>query len=107
MNLATYNQAWLNEMRAQKEYILRCGVLAKVDSFRAEQQAHKAPFFQIPLAFDRAEFDALAAAGLALTSAQTKILQHLDRQGSRAELLRRFDFPEASEWMVNWDVLIS
>lgn len=107
MNFATYNRAWLDEMRTQKEYILRCGVLAKVDAFRAEQHAYKAPIFQIPLAFDRAEFDALAAAGVALTSAQTKILQHLDRQDSHAELLRRFDFPEAWEWMVNWDALTS
>src|SRR3954468_5777875 len=100
MNFATYNQPWLEEIRAQKEYIARSGVHDKVKSFLAEQQAYKTPMLPMPLLFDRQTFTELASAGLLVTSAQTKILQHLCRQHSRAELLRRFDIPVAWEWMV-------
>lgn len=107
MNFATYNRPWLEEMRAQKAYITRSGVFDKVRTFVAEQQAANSRLLPIPLLFDRHTFEVLAAAGLLIMSAQTKILQHLQQQSSRAELLRRFDFPETMEPIVNWDELIS
>jgi hypothetical protein len=107
MNFATYNRPWLEEMRAQKEYILRSGVFDKVKSFSNEQKAHKSVLLPIPLLFDRHTFETLAAAALLVMSAQTKILQHLQRQCSRAELLRRFDYPEEMESIVDWDQLIT
>jgi hypothetical protein len=107
MNFAAYNRPWLEEMRAQKEYISRSGVFDKVKLFLEEQNAPKSVLLPVPMLFDRPTFDALAAAALLVMSAQTKILQHLQQQWSRAELLRRFDFPEDMESIVDWDELIA
>lgn len=107
MNLAVYNRSWLEEMRAQQEYIRRSGALDQVKSLLAEQGAHRTPVLPIPLAFDRHTFEALAAAGLHILAAQTKILQHLLQRCARAELLRRFEIPEAMEPTVDWDELIA
>ena len=89
MNFATYIRPWLDEMRAQKETIIRRGAIDKLTSLLAEQRAHKTPVLPIPLTFDRAAFDALAAAGRLIASAQTKIVRQLMRDHTRVELLRR------------------
>jgi hypothetical protein len=107
MNFATYIRPWLDEMRAQKDCIFRRGALDKVKSLLAEQGAHKTPLLPVPLVFDRATFDALAAAGLLVMSAQDKIVKHLVKQHSRSELLRRFDIPESMEPTVDWDALVT
>src|SRR5215510_12137351 len=106
MNFATYIRPWLEEMRAQKDCVLRRGALDKVQLLMKDQNAHKTPILPIPLAFDRAAFESLAAAGVLLLSAQTKILQHLLQHGTRADLLRRFEIPESMEPTVDWDELI-
>ncbi|TMQ18654.1 MAG: circularly permuted type 2 ATP-grasp protein [Deltaproteobacteria bacterium] len=107
MNFATYIRPWLDEMRAQKETIIRRGAIDKLTSLLAEQRAHKTPVLPIPLTFDRAAFDALAAAGRLIASAQTKIVRQLMRDHTRVELLRRFHIPEAMEPTMDWDELVT
>jgi hypothetical protein len=107
MSFAEYNRPWIEEMRAQKELILRTEALGELREFLAAQQAHKTPLLPIPLSFDREEFDGLARAGLHVMSAQTKILQHLQQRHSRDELLKMFDIPEMMAPFVDWDELIA
>ncbi len=105
MNFATYNQPWLDELRAQKDHIVRSGALDKLKKLLAEQNAHKDPLLPIPLAFDRATFDAMAEAGRLVLSAQMKILRSLTQQLSHAEMLRRFHIPEHMASVVDWEEL--
>ncbi|MBC7975284.1 MAG: hypothetical protein H7138_09885 [Myxococcales bacterium] len=105
MSFATYNRPWLEELRSQKERIVRSGALGKLKALLSEQHASKDPLLPIPLAFDRATFDALASAGRLILSAQSKLLRALSQQHSRSEMLRRFHIPESLESVVDWDEL--
>jgi hypothetical protein len=107
MNFATYNRPWLEEIAAQKAYITRQEMRDRVAAFVAEQRAPKSVLLPIPLSFDRDTFEELAAAGRLVMSAQTKILQHLYQKESRPELLRRFDFAESMDALVDWDELLA
>lgn len=107
MSFRTFNREWIEEMRAQREHILACGALEKVQAFLDAHQVTKMPTLPIPLSIDLDTFERLAAAGRLLMAAQAKILRHLCQAYSRAEVLRMFNIPEAMVPFIDWDELFA
>jgi hypothetical protein len=106
MSFLDQNADWMNHLRRQAA---QPGPVAAAQSVKDYLQAHGAtrePYAPLPLLIDKADFDALAAAGAALLSAQGKILQALCSQLSRPELMDLFGLPRAFESQIDWNKLV-
>jgi hypothetical protein len=107
MSFLDQNADWINHLRRRAA---QPGPVAAAQSVKDYLQAHGAarePYAPLPLVIDKGDFDALAAAGAALLSAQGKILRALCSQLSRPELMDLFGLSRTFESQIDWDKLVS
>jgi hypothetical protein len=106
MNFAEQNHPWIAAIAGQHAHVERSGASRLALAYLETEGAALEPYNDWPLVIDRADFEAIAAAGRALLSAQGKILRQLESRLGHSELADLFGVPERIRRHVDWRNLI-
>lgn len=105
--LTDINRAWVALFtRATKKARVK-KAWARVQDVIRNDGAYAINMLPFPLAFPRAQYDAVSVAGRRIIAAQTRILAHLLQTRSRRELLQLFALPPLLERYIDWDELLA
>lgn len=105
--LTDINRMWVALFAKAAKKALVKKAWARTQEVIRNDGAYAIDMLPFPLAFPRAQFDAVSAAGKRIVAAQTRILAHLLETGSRSELLRLFSLPLWMERYIDWEELLA
>lgn len=101
----SFNKDVIDAFARNKRKIAEYGAARQVQALLDDVGASAFRLLPHPFLFPADDFDALARAARAVLSAQNKIVRHLCRHQSRADILARFSIDQALAPYVDWEEL--